>query len=95
MVIAVFVNQQREFEAINHNILAKTLSSYGIEEFGLQWSEEYLYEKHHRATVNNILSTKNKNDEVIPQGSVSGPLKFHTNMTGYPQNKNYNRMYGH
>jgi len=64
------------FDTINHNILLKKLSKYGIIHVELTWFTSYLDSRTHCVTCNGTISSLIENLFGVPQGSNLGPLLF-------------------
>ena len=72
----VFVDLQKAFDTVNHHILLKKLSHYGIRGPMLDWFHSYLS---NRKQITSILGFESKQLDMlhgVPQGSVLGPLLF-------------------
>ena len=57
--VAVFLDLQKAFDTIKHNILIKNLDLYGLEKPALNRLESYLENRFQMCTVNGILLKKN------------------------------------
>ena len=67
----VFVDLSKAFDTINHKILRKKLSHYGMKNKGLDWFTCYLSNKKQFIDYN-----VNSKITLLPQGSILGPLLF-------------------
>ena len=72
----IFLDLQKAFDTVNHDILSKKMEHYGIRGNVLHWFESYIKGRSQYVTVNGHSS------EILPitcgvsQGSVLGPLLF-------------------
>ena len=73
---AVFLDMSKAFDTIDHTILLKKLSYYGIQHESLNLFENYLSERYEYVSVGNATSTHCKIHTGVPQGSILGPLLF-------------------
>ena len=72
----IFVDLQKAFDTVNHNILLHKLSYYGIRGITNDWFSSYLS---NRTQYVSILGFNSKTKDLhhgVPQGSVLGPLLF-------------------
>ena len=73
---AVFVDLQKAFDTVNHQVLLNKLYSIGLDEMSLQWFESYLSERRIVTMINNVMSNERVLTHGVPQGSLLGPLLF-------------------
>ena len=74
--LAVFVDLQKAFDTVNHNILIKKLCKYGIRGNNFSWCVGYLERRSQVTLANDKLSGHRNLECRVPQGSVLGPLFF-------------------
>ena len=72
----VFIDLQKAFDTVNHNILLGKLQQYGIRGSTLKWFQTYLQNRTQFVIVNGTQSDKLILTHGVPQGSVVGPLLF-------------------
>ena len=72
----VFLDIRKAFDTIDHQILIKKLSQYGIQDDELNFFESYLENRTQCCSVNGKLSDRQKIEYGVPQGSILGPLLF-------------------
>ena len=75
--LGVFVDLSKAFDTVNHTILLKKLTYFGITGTNLKWFKSYLTNRQQYISYNNV-----KNSDLqkiiygVPQGSILGPLLF-------------------
>ena len=71
-----FVDLEKAFDTVNHNILVKKLEYYGIRGVANQWFASYLYNRKQFVTLDGCKSEQCSVTCGVPQGSILGPLLF-------------------
>ena len=74
--VGVFVDLQKAFDTVNHNILMQKLNRYGICGPVYDWFKSYLTNKQQFVSILGFDSNKKTIIHGVPQGSVLGPLLF-------------------
>ena len=74
--VGIFVDLQKAFDTVNHDILLSKLDFYGVRGLANEWFKSYLNGRKQFVSIDD-----NYSDEVlihygVPQGSVLGPLLF-------------------
>ena len=72
----VFVDLQKAFDTVDHEILLSKLSHYGIRGVANQWFRSYLSNRSQFVNISNSNSLLKLIKHGVPQGSVLGPLLF-------------------
>ena len=72
----VFVDLQKAFDTVDHNILLKKLEYYGVRGVINDWFRTYLSDRKQSVTILGEKSNEMKILHGVPQGSVLGPLLF-------------------
>ena len=74
--VRVLVDLKKVFDTVDHEILPKKLSHYGIRGIANEWFCSYLTKRKQYVIIGNQVSTLNEISTGVPQGSVLGPLLF-------------------
>ena len=72
----VFIDLQKAFDTVNHDILIEKLSHYGIRGLSKQWFKSYLTKRSQFVSIDGFNSSIMTVKHGVPQGSVLGPLLF-------------------
>ena len=75
-VCDVFIDLQKAFDTVNHNILLNTLSHYGTRDTANNWFSSYFANRNQFVTINGFCSDLQNIQLGVPQGSVLGALLF-------------------
>ena len=71
----IFIDLQKAFDTVNHEILIDKLNYYGIRGVGNKWFNSYLTNRSQYVSIQGFVSIE-KVKHGVPQGSVLGPLLF-------------------
>ncbi len=75
-VIEIYLDLQKAFDTVNHEILLNKLAHYGIQGKQQSWFSGYLSDRCQFVTINNIQSECKSINIGVPQGSVLSPVLF-------------------
>ena len=72
----VFIDLEKAFDTVNHDILLDKLNHYGFRGIVNDWFSSYLKNRTQTTTVGRHVSDKAAVGCGVPQGSILGPLRF-------------------
>ena len=72
----IFVDLQKAFDTVDHEILLSKLNHYGIRGITNSWFKSYLSDRSQFVSINGFSSKCMHIKHGVPQGSVLGPLLF-------------------
>ena len=81
----VFLDIEKCFDTINHDILLQKLKHYGIGGNAFDWFRDYLCGRRQRVRVDNITSELRPCPIGVPQGSILGPILYLLYVNEFPQ----------
>ena len=76
MVCGVFIELQKAFNSVNHEVLLEKLKHYGIRSKESNWFRSFLTNRKQYVPINGFFSQTKIVRCGVPQGSTLGPLLF-------------------
>lgn len=73
---AIFIDLQKAFDTVDHDILISKLNFYGIRGISLDWFRSFLSDRTQFVSISGFRSKLKRILHGVPQGSVLGPLLF-------------------
>ena len=74
---AVFVDLEKAFDTVNHNVLLSKLDHYGINSNANNWIRSYLSNRKQNVSLNGVTSDNKDITCGVPQGSILGNFYFY------------------
>ena len=75
-VCGIFVDLQKAFDTVEHDVSLAKLEHYGIHGIANEWFISYLFDRKQFVSINGHVSNKASIKYGVPQGSFRGPLLF-------------------
>ena len=72
-VCGIFVDLEKVFDTVDHNIFLKKLDHYGVRGISNKWFESYFTDQKQFVSINGFNSNISTITSGVPQGSVLGP----------------------
>ena len=74
--VAIFIDYQKAFDLVNHQILFRKLNTYGIRGTALDLIISYLTDRRQHVRIGDSISNEKIINMGVPQGSNIGPILF-------------------
>ena len=85
----VFIDLQKAFETVDHNILLSKLYHYGVKGTRHQWFKSYLAGRQKYTTINRQKSRLSNFKYGVPQGSVLNKAVVHSKVHHFADDPNF------
>ena len=72
----IFIDFQKAFDTVNHNILLKKMEFIGFSEETTKWFKSYHLNRKSKVHIKNTFSEPENLLCLVPEGSILGPLLF-------------------
>ena len=72
----VFLDFQKAFATVNHDILLKKLEYYAVRNNSNKWFRSFLEDRKQHTTINRVSPLIKLLSIGVPQGSILGPILF-------------------
>ena len=89
IVISFFLDFQKAFDCVNHEILLRKLYLCGVRGVALRWFRGYLGGREQYIALDDTVSEVQPIECGIPQGSILGPLLFLIFINDFPQSSKF------
>jgi len=76
MVLGIYLDLQKAFDTVDHDILLAKLANFGIRGIVYNWFKDYIYDRKQYVCISCTNSECGKITCGVPRGSVLGPFLF-------------------
>ena len=89
----IFIDLEKAFDIVNHQILLSKLYHYGIRGVSNKWFPSYLSNRHQKVSLNGESSSRLPITCGVRQGSILGPLLFLIYINGMHHAMKFSTIY--